>query len=185
MTRTWLLALLGVTLLAWAGEGAAQDAKSRVVEIDGMKGTVPADWIIEKPANRLRYLQFKLPKAKDDAVDGELIVNKGIGGSPEANIKRWKEQFVPPTGKTLDDVSKVTEMKIGKNKAWYLDVSGTYKFKDAPFDPKAKEELRPNQRMLGIHYEGSDDPYHFKLVGPAKTVEQHKKGFDDWINSLK
>jgi hypothetical protein len=100
-------------------------------------------------------------------------------------LKRWKEQFIPPTGKTLDEVSKVTEMKIGKNKAWYLDVSGTYKFKDAPFDPKAKEELRPNQRMLAIQYEGVDDPYHFKLVGPAKTIEQHKKAFDEWIGSFK
>lgn len=168
-----LAALVGLT----TGPGTAQD-KNRVFEIDGLKAPIPADWVVEKPANRLRYLQFRLPKAEGDAVDAELVVTKAIGGSPEANLKRWQEQFIPPQG-------KVTEFKMGKGKAWYLDIAGVYLYKAAPFDPNSKVEKRENQRMLGIHYEGVDDPYHFKLVGPAKTVEKHKKGFDDWIKALK
>ena len=178
MRHLCCLALLcGAGLLATQA-GLAQDKKDRVVVIDGLKAEYPADWVMEKPANRLRFLQFRLPKADGDAVDAELIVTKAIGGSPDANMKRWKEQFMPGEG-------KVTEMKMGKGKAWYLDVAGTYLFKAAPFDPNAKVEQRPNQRMLGVHYEGEDDPYHFKLVGPAKTVEKYKKGFDDWIKALK
>ena len=186
MKRVLWLAMFGFGFLAYAlnsGDAGAQDKP--MAELDGMKAPVPADWKEEKPANRMRFLQFRLPRAKDDTMDGELVVFKGFGGSSDANIKRWKEQFLPPDGKTLDEASKVTEIMIGKNKAYYLDVAGTYKYKDAPFDPKAKTELRPNQRMLAVHYEGKDDQFHIKLVGPAKTVEQHKKGFDDWLKNLK
>lgn len=188
MKRIWYLVVLAVGITACAYEPSslsAQDKKGEVVVIDGMKAAVPAEWKDEKPANRMRFMQFKLPKAKDDKVDAELIIFKGLGGSAEQNIARWKAMFVPPQGKTIEEASKVTEIKIGKEKAAYLDVSGTYKHKDAPFDPKSKEELRPGFRMLNIHYEGKDDPYHFRLVGPAATVEQYKKGFDDWLQALK
>lgn len=184
----WLALCVGAGLVAVLGTETsnAQDNKDRVFVIDGLKGQIPADWVVEKPANRLRYLQFRLPKVEGDAVDAELVVSKSIGGSPEANVKRWKDQFMPPAGKTVDDISKVTEFKMGKAKeALYLDIAGTYLFKAAPFDPNSKVEPRPNFRMIGVHYEGVDDPYHFKLVGPAKTVEKHKKGFDDWIKGLK
>ena len=101
-----LALLVTVGLLAGLAPetGNAQDKKDRVFVIDGLKGEVPADWIVEKPANRLRYLQFRLPKVEGDAVDAELIVTKAIGGSPEANVKRWKDQFMPPQGKTADDL---------------------------------------------------------------------------------
>ncbi|MBL8800250.1 MAG: hypothetical protein JNM56_40590 [Planctomycetia bacterium] len=188
MKRTWHLVLLAFGLAAFSGalpNLSAQDKKGEVVTIDGLKAAVPAEWKDEKPANRMRFVQFKLPKVKDDKVDAELVVFKGLGGSAEQNIARWKAMFVPPQGKTIDEVSKVAEIKIGKEKAAYLDVSGTYKFKEAPFDPKSKEELKPGYRMLNIHYEGKDDPYQFRLVGPAATVEHYKKGFEDWIQALK
>jgi hypothetical protein len=172
----WLAMLVG--LMGLLDVSQAQDKKDRVFVIDGLKSEAPADWVVEKPSNRLRYLQFRLPKAEGDAVDAELVITKGIGGAADANIKRWKDQFIPPEG-------KVTEMKLGKGKAWYLDITGTYLYKAAPFDPNAKVEKRPDQRMIAIHYEGEDDPYHFRLVGPAKTVDKYKKGFDGWINGLK
>lgn len=158
--------------------GTAQDKKDRGTVIDGLKSEVPADWIKEKPSNNLRIMQFRVPKVEGDSVDAEVSVNKGISGTPDQNLERWKKMFVPPEG-------KVTEMKLGKGKAWYLDISGTYLYKSAPFDPNAKVEKRPDNRMLAIQYEGDEDVYHFKLVGPAKTVDKHKKGFDDWIKGLK
>jgi hypothetical protein len=188
MKRVWLLALLALGALALAldtGAVTAQDKKGDTVELDGLKAPVPADWKTEKPANLMRYLQFKLPKNKDDKDDGELVVFKSLSGTAEANIKRWKEMFMPPDGKAIDDVAKVTDIKIGTIKAPYLDVSGTYKFKAAPFDPKAKTELKPGYRMLAIQLDGKNDTYHLRLVGPEKTVGQYKKGFDDWLQALK
>jgi hypothetical protein len=186
MRIAWYLTLLAFgALAAGAGTLAAQDKKGDVVGLDGMKAPVPGEWKAEKPANLMRHIQFRLPKFGDDKDDAELVVFKSLSGTPEQNIKRWKDMFQPPEGKGIEDVAKVTEIKIGTAKAPYLDVSGTYKFKAAPFDPKSKVELKPGFRMLAIQYDGKDDTYHLRLVGPAKTVDHFKKGFDDWLTGLK
>jgi hypothetical protein len=64
------------------GETMEPTAKGRVVELDGMKAAVPSSWKEERPANRLRFLQFRLPRVRHDKADAELIVFKGLGGTP-------------------------------------------------------------------------------------------------------
>ena len=188
--------ILGFVVLAFlaqacgpsAGESTAADndkGKGVVVDLDGLKSQTPTDWKEEEPSNRMRYLQFRLPKKGDDKDNAELIVFKGLGGDARANVKRWKDQFVPPEGKTIDEAAKVEEIKIGGHPATYLDMRGSYLFKFPPFDPNAKVQKKPNYRMLAIHFEGPKDVYHIKLTGPAKTVEAYKKGFDDWLKNFK
>jgi hypothetical protein len=176
----WLLLGLGA-----AGLSAAADQKGTVVDFDGRKSTTPAAWKEREPASTMRFMQFQLPKVQGDKDDAELIIFKGIGGSVQDNVKRWKEQFQPPKGKTIDEVSKVTEFKVGNSMLTYLDVQGTYKFKSPPLDPKAKEELKTDYRMLAVHFEGPKNVYHIKLTGPAKTVEHYQKGFDEWLKGFK
>src|SRR6266446_1639547 len=124
----WLM-VLAVGALAACGGRAADDAKGVEVDLDGLKATTPADWKKEEPDEKLRqfrWMQFRIPKAKDDKDDAELVISKGLGGGSDANIARWKGSFKPPAGKTLDDASKVEEIKIGGMKANFLDISGTY-----------------------------------------------------------
>jgi hypothetical protein len=156
-----------------------------VVDLDGLKSKAPAGWKAEKPANLLRHAQFRLPKAGDDKYDGELVVFKGFGGTAKANVARWKNQFLPPKDKTRDDVSKVEEMKVAGCTVTYLDVHGTYLFKERSFDPDEKPQERPDYRMLAVQFEGPKTVYHIKLVGPAKTVEHYKAGFDEWLKGFK
>lgn len=163
----------------------AADDKVKVIDLDGLKSQAPAEWKFEEPSNRMRFAQFRLPAKGGDKEDAELVIFRGISGSSKANVQRWKDQFLPPEGKTIDEVSKVEEMKIGKNGATYLDVTGTYKFKFPPFDPNAREQRKENYRLLGIHFEAPENVYHIKLTGPAKTVEAYKKGFDDWFKAFK
>jgi len=164
----------------------AQDAKKgTVVEFDNLKSTTPATWKSEEPTNKMRYMQFKVVKAAGDKDDAELIIFKGLGGSAEQNIDRWKKTFTPPEGKKIDDVAKVTKIEVGKHPAHYLDVTGTYMFNPQPFNPQSKAEPRENYRMLAIHFEGPENVYHIRLTGPAKTIEAAKKGFDDWFNGMK
>jgi hypothetical protein len=171
-------------IVAVAGLAAADDKdKGTVVTLDGLSSRTPAEWKKEEPANNLRLGQFALPKAKDDKMDGELVIFKGFGGTAKENVERWKKQFLPPKDKKIDDVAKVEDFKVGDVKVTYLDIEGTYLFKAKPMDPKAEE--RPDYRMLAVQFEGPKDVYHIKLTGPAKTVEQHKKGFDDWIKAFK
>jgi hypothetical protein len=182
MRKTLLLA--GTWLLLTAGSFAAD--KGTVVTLDGLSSKTPGEWVEETPSNRMRFAQFKLPRAKGDKEDAELIIFKGLGGGAKANVERWKGQFRPPAGKKIDDVSKVTEIKIGGSDATVLDVSGTYLYNPAPFNPKSKTEPRPDYRMVAIYFVGpKDNPYQIKLTGPAKTVEQYKKGFDEWVKGFK
>jgi hypothetical protein len=187
MRRAALLMVLALGALAFAtvtGRTDAKDDKGTEVEIDGLKATTPADWKAEKPSSNLRVAQFRLPKKGEDKDDAEIVIFKGFGGSAQQNVERWKASFSPPKGKTIDDVSKVEEMKVAGRKVTYLDISGTYKFRD-PSKPNAKEELRPDYRMLAVQFDGNDTVYHIKLTGPAKTVGAYKKGFDEWLKALK
>jgi hypothetical protein len=162
-----------------------KDDKGSVVVIEGLRSQAPAEWKSEEPSNKMRFAQFRLPKVKDDKQDAELVIFKGLGGGAKANVQRWKDQFVPPEGKTIDDVAKVEEIKIGGNDAAQLDVSGTFLYKDPAAGPSAKTERRPEYRMIAIYLDGKNDPYQIKLTGPAKTVEHYKKGFDEWIKGFK
>jgi hypothetical protein len=168
-----------------AADGDKDKGKGVVVTLDGLKSQAPASWKEEAPANRMRFMQFVLPKKGDDKDDAQLIIFKGLGGDSKANIARWKAQFVPPDGKKLDDIAKVEEIKIGGHAATYLDVQGTYKFNPQPFNPKSKTKNKPDYRMLAIHFEGPKDVYHIKLTGPAKTIDAYKKGFDEWLKNFK
>ena len=169
-----------------AGESRPDEGgKGTVVALGDLRAAAPAAWKEEAPANQMRLAQFRLPKVKADKDDAELVVFKGFGGSARQNIERWKQQFVPPEGKKIDEVARVEEVKVGGRPASYLDVRGTYLFKARPFDPNAKAEKKADYRMLAVHFEGSDTIYHLKLTGPAGTVEHYKKGFDDWLKSFK
>jgi hypothetical protein len=176
----------GLVLLVLAAAGLrAADDKGTVVDLDGLKSAAPSGWKEEAPTNQMRLAQFKLPKAKGATEDAELVIFKNAGGNVRDNVARWKGQFTPPEGKTIDDVAKVSEIKIGGRDATLLDVHGTYLYKRRPFDPADKGEKRPDYRMLAIQFEGPNNLYHIRLVGPAKTVEQYKEGFETWLKNFK
>jgi hypothetical protein len=193
MKRTaWWGMLLGVALGGSAGWGPAAEKKQGTkVTIDGLTSVTPAEWKEEEPpavSKKFRFKQFKLPKTGEDKQDAEFIIfffGEGSGGSAADNVKRWKSVFMPPKGKKIDDVAKVEKMKVGKVPVTYLDVSGTYKFKKAPFDPDSKTEFRKDYRMIGVVFESEKGPYFFRLVGPAKTIAHYKKGFDTFLKSFK
>jgi len=176
-------AFAGAALLALTPARAADD-KGTVVEFDGIKSTAPAEWKSEDPG-RMRFAQFKIPAPDKDTKDGQLVVFKGLGGSAKDNIARWEAMFVPPEGKKLEDVAKVTEFKMGGRDATRLDIEGTYKFKAAPFDPNSKEEKLPGYKMIAIQFEGPKNIYHIRFVGPAKTIDKNKDAFEAWVKGFK
>jgi len=149
------------------------------VDLDGLKATAPAAWQKEEPSNNFRWLQFGVPAAQGDKEGATLAISKGLGGGANANIERWKKSFTPPAGKTADESAKVEEMKIGGAKATYLDASGTFT------DPFSKAGPQPDYRMLAVYYDGKDNPYTFKFIGPAKTIEANKKDFDEFLKAFK
>ncbi len=185
-----LLLVLGATV-GWSRPSVAadkNDKKGAVVELDGLKSAVPADWKQENTNSQMRAFQFRIPHVAGDKNDAELVIfyfGQGGGGSVEDNIKRWKGLFTPAEGKTADNSAKTEKLKVGDVPVTYLDVQGTYLFKTRPFDPNDKGEKRPDYRMFGVVFESANGPYFIRFVGPAKTVGENKKGFDDWLKSFK
>src|SRR5919204_5125099 len=104
MRRALWLVPACLAAVAWglslgpAGADDKKDDKGTVVELDGLRSTAPASWKEEPPANQMRLAQFKLPKV-DGKEDATLVIFKGISGSAQQNIDRWKGQFEPPEGK--------------------------------------------------------------------------------------
>jgi len=180
-----LVLAAGLAIVSEPASGQGEK-KGALVSLDGLSSRAPADWKEVEGARQFRYKEFSLPRQGDDKADAELIIfyfGEGGGGGVDANIARWKGMFEPPAGKTVDDIAKKEELKIGNVKATYLDLTGTYLFKPFPMAPRA--EPRPNHRMIGVIFESPKGPYFFRLVGPEKTVTYHKKAFDEWLKNFK
>jgi hypothetical protein len=173
--------------LSTADASTSSNGEDIVVKLGGMSSKAPASWKAEKPSGMMRTYQFKLPKSKGDAEDAELIVFffEGGAGAAADNIKRWQGMFVPPAGKTIEDASKIEKFKVGPANVTYLDVSGTFLSKNPPFDPKAKTEKKPDFRRFGVIFEIPNEAYYLTLTGPARTMEEHKKSFDEWLKNFK
>src|SRR6058998_1092831 len=106
MKRALWVVCAGVLACLGSGGSRAEEQDSKgVVDLDGLKATAPADWKQEKPKSRFRYAQFRVPRADGDDADAELVIFKGLGGTVKQNVDRWKGSFIPPEGKTIDDVS--------------------------------------------------------------------------------
>jgi hypothetical protein len=173
--------MLSITSILLASLLAAPGA---VVELGGLKSAPPAEWKSVPASSPMRLKQFTVPGKDGDA---ELVVfffGQGQGGDTQANLDRWKKQFEPPAGKTLEQVSKVSTVKLATSQATVLDVRGTYQWKASPMAP-GPAEPRPNHRMLAAVLETPKGNYYIKLVGPEKTVDKNKKGFDGWIKGFK
>lgn len=160
----------------------ADDKKGVAVEWGGAKSTTPAGWKEETPSNKMRMAQFKLEKEKGDPEGAELalFVSPG-GGGVDANLERQVKKFEL----AKDAKPKVSKVKIGKEEATYQDISGTLLKKFPPFDPNAKITKVEDYRQIYVIFEGKDAVYSMTLLGPAKTIEKHKKDFDEWLKNFK
>lgn len=168
-TLAGLCGLAMLTLTLGAQESAREGKGS---------AKLPAGWKEEQPTNAMRFAQFKLAKVPGDDADAELVVFKGLGGSADANIERWKGSFAKGVEAKISDYSG----PLGKGKM--IEAKGTYFHKSQPFNPNAKAEEKPDYVMVGLHVEG-DAVYHIRLTGPAKTVAKHRESFDGWLKSFK
>jgi hypothetical protein len=175
--------VMSIAAAVFAGSAFAGD-----LELAGMKSKVPDGWKEETPSNQFRTAQYKLTKAEGDPEDAEVAVfpfPKGGSGSVEANLKRQLAKFKTPEGKTEPE-NKVDKIKVGKIEATYQDVKGTYLFKTGgPNNPNAKVTEKPGFEQLYVVFTTDSGDYYLTLVGPAKTVDKHKKEFEEFLKNFK
>lgn len=143
---------------------------------------VPSEWVTEPASSPMRVAQFVVP---GPGGDGEMVVFRFAGGAGgiEANVARWKGQFVPPEGKTIDDLTTTSSFEAGTLKVTLVDITGHYKAPERPGSPNMVDE--PDQRMIAAIVEGSGDPFFFKLLGPSKTLELWAKPFEQGLRAAK
>jgi hypothetical protein len=143
--------------------------------IKELKVSVPKEWEKGAPSGTMRVAQWVLP---GPGGDGELVVYRFAGGAGgvEANIERWKGQFQPPEGKTIDDMTKVEKLDANGLKLTHVDIAGRFVAAVMP-GAEAKHD-ESDHRMLASIIEGSGDPFFFKATGPQKTM-------DLWVDPIK
>jgi hypothetical protein len=174
--------MLAAALTAVLAFGLTAADKGVTVEWGGVKSTTPAGWKEETPSNKMRMAQFKLAKEKGDPEDAELALFASPGGGTvDANLERQVKKFEL----AKDAKPAVSKVKIGKEEATYQDIKGTLLKKFPPFDPNAKITKVEDYRQIYVIFEGKDAVYSLTLLGPAKTVEKHKKDFDEWLKNFK
>ncbi len=177
--------LFASVLTALAAVAAtAEDKKGVAVEWGGLKSTTPAGWKEETPSSKLRQGQFRLTKAEGDKDDAEVAIFFSPGGGGiDANLKRQLAVFEPAKGSDKVE-SKQEKIKVGKNDGVYMDIKGTFLKKAFPM---AKESTPVAEyRQIYVIFEDKDGGIaSLWLRGPAKTVEKHKKDFDEWVKNFK
>lgn len=192
MIRTFGIVAIGLTLglsfdqplaVLTPNLQAGENSQPVVVKLVKLKAPAPADWLPEKPANRLRSYQFRLKGA--DGQDGEISVLPESPTDPARVFPRWKATFVPPEGKTLDDIARQSQLDIPGGKIHMLDITGTWRYKERPFDPKSKEEIRENYRVVWILVVEGDDGTLIRVSGPEELMAKAMPGVEQWLKSLK
>jgi hypothetical protein len=143
---------------------------------------VPKEWETLPVGSPMRIAQFVVPGPGGDA---EMVVFRFAGGAGgvEANIARWKGQFVPPDGKTIDDLTKTSSFDVGTLTVTLVDITGHYKAPERPGSSTMIDE--DDQRMIAAIVEGSGDAFFFKLLGSNKTVELWAKAYEDGLRAAK
>jgi hypothetical protein len=174
-----------MSIAPWFALVSTLAAAGTVVDLGGLHSAAPAAWKEVPVTNPMRVKQFTVPGPGKEG-EAELVVfffGQGQGGATQANLDRWKAQFQPPEGKTLEPKTSTLKTASGAP-ATVLDISGTYLFKASPMAP-GPAEPRPNHRMIAAVLETPGGNYYLKLVGPAKTIEKSKKEFDAWLKAFK
>jgi hypothetical protein len=163
---------LAVALPAFASEEAA-----------GLRFSVPKGWQRGQPSSPLAIVQLRIPRARGDDAGGEVVLFRfgdAKGGGLSDNVERWYSQFKQPDGRPSKEVAVVTTRTVHGLTVKTIDLSGTYRAQMGPMDNPSK----PGYRLLGAVVEGHGDPWCWRAVGPAKTMEKAKEGFDKLIDSL-
>ena len=80
---------LVVLCLTGSVSASAPEFGGKVVDFDGLKSVAPAEWQVEESAGAMRFMQFKLPRVKDDTADAEIVIgSRDMDRVDEADVMR-------------------------------------------------------------------------------------------------
>ncbi|MEZ4448597.1 MAG: hypothetical protein R3B09_03880 [Nannocystaceae bacterium] len=150
--------------------------------LGGLTMELPTEWTAQPPRSSMRLAEFIVPGPGGDV---ELAVYRfpGGAGGTEANISRWKGQFTPPEGKTIEDVTQVDVQERAPLKITRVDITGTNVAEAMPGAGDRRNE--PDSRMLAAIIEGAGDPFFLKAAGPSATLDLWAPAFTKVLEGVK
>jgi hypothetical protein len=174
--RLVFVLLLGLGLPAFAS-GAERGQAA------GLQFDVPDAWKRVPTASPLAAAQFRIPRARGDDEDGELVLfqfEDERGGKLSDSLERWYSQFTQPDGRPAKDTAVITNRTVNGLSVKVVSLAGTYR----PTMGAMAHPPRPGYRLLGAVVEGGGGRWYWRAVGPASTIDKASDDFDALIGSL-
>jgi hypothetical protein len=135
----------------------------------------PNAWTQVDDQRPMRKATYKVTKVEGDPEDAEMSVTQ-VGGTVDANIKRWEGQFEG------GGPAKLSDKEVAGLKVTIVEISGTFK----GGGPMMGGDSTPkdNWALLGAIVHTQPAAYFFKMTGPLKTVESARGDFDGLVGSF-
>ena len=153
--------------------------------VAGLSWSVPDAWVAQ-PQRQMRVATYQTSAAEGDGDPGEVAVfyfGPGEGGTVEANVNRWFQQFDQDDGRPTSEVAERETMDVDGVRVTLVRATGTYNAAAGPMAPRA--DLRPGYRLIGAIAEGPEGAVFFKFTGPAATVQQEETRFMSMVESIR
>jgi hypothetical protein len=119
--------------------------------------------------------EFSFPPAEGDQAGGRVTVSLA-GGSVQANIDRWRQQFGGKPEKESQERITVAGVPVT-----LVDLSGTFNDQRGPFAPAV---AHPGYRMMAAILDLEGQLAFVKAYAPAKTMAVHGQEFQKFVRSL-
>jgi hypothetical protein len=146
---------------------------SAAAEPPALAWTAPKGWQSAPNPNGLRLATYRSSASNDVA-----IVVSRAGGTVEANVARWTDEFTNRT------VEKRTVQKIHGLDVTVVEVGGTFAA-SGMMSPGGTTTSHDDWRLVGaIVPTPSGSAYFFKLLGPSPAVRSARGAFDALVGSL-
>jgi hypothetical protein len=116
----------------------------------------------------------------DDAECVVYFFGAGQGGTVQANLDRWKNQFQQAGGQPA--ATQIKKRAIHGLPVTTIETSGDYSGMGGPL--AEKPTTKSGYRLLGAIVEGPLGNVFLKFVGPAKTIAANEKNFEILLSSF-
>jgi hypothetical protein len=151
-----------------------------LIELPSITLPKPAAWTWVKPSMQFRTLQYQVCNSGSGKVApcADLIVSVfklGDGGSVDANIGRWKNQFQNTDGSPAQPTR--SQRVVAGASVTRVDLKGAWK-------GMGMGEAQNNSEQLAAAIELPQETIYIRMVGPESTVEAARKEFEAMVDGL-
>jgi len=177
-----VLRAAAIALLLAAGALAAETVRTEAAHL---RFSVPAAWTRVPATGDTEGARFRLPAAKGDVADTELVLRATKDARPTADeqLARWYLRFTEPDGRPSSAAAVVFKQTVDALRVTRVDLGGTY-VGSASGATGAGAAGVSGYRFLGAFLEGDGGPWTIEVLGPKETVAAARADFDALLFTL-